>query len=459
MSRNSAVACGESSLGYTLLLWLAGNRRSDTLGYRFGQPMRCGLRGIVARIHSQAGRARRHRRCGLRGIVARIHYARSALDQPPAVACGESSLGYTRQLAALMPAWLWLAGNRRSDTLPAATASTASCGLRGIVARIHCRLMHDAPRRCGLRGIAARIHLRVCRLRPADGCGLRGIAARIHCSGSRRPAESGLWLAGNRRSDTLAVLGSAAPRLWLAGNRRSDTLDVRLPQLELLWLAGNRRSDTLCSADAPVAVGCGLRGIAARIHSGQRRPTHELPLWLAGNRRSDTLAVVGQRSALVAVACGESPLGYTVDVVATPRACCGLRGIAARIHFSCRAWPCNGIAVACGESSLGYTSSIVGMHAAVRLWLAGNRRSDTLVACEPEPVLWLAGNRRSDTLARVRPYLPPAVACGESPLGYTIGRAGPLRCSCGLRGIAARIHSTGRACAAVACGESPLGYT
>gem|GEM_PF-3904027 len=57
-----AVVCGESSLGYTLtpaaqeayLLWFAGNRRSDTLDPAYtSQTCCCGLRGIVARIHSK----------------------------------------------------------------------------------------------------------------------------------------------------------------------------------------------------------------------------------------------------------------------------------------------------------------------------------------------------------------------------------------------------------------------
>jgi len=60
-------------------------------------------------------------------------------------------------------------------------------------------------------------------------------------------ATRSLWLAGNRRSDTLAppVLPAVGP-LWLAGNRRSDTLLRRNCHCrQPLWLAGNRRSDTL----------------------------------------------------------------------------------------------------------------------------------------------------------------------------------------------------------------------
>ena len=78
---------------------------------------RCGLRGIVARIHSPARRRSSSRCCGLRGIVARIHYTAAGEPSWRAVACGESSLGYT-------------------NTLPRAFERLC-CGLRGIVARIH----------------------------------------------------------------------------------------------------------------------------------------------------------------------------------------------------------------------------------------------------------------------------------------------------------------------------------
>ena len=58
--------------------------------------LRCGLRGIVARIHFVADAVAVQICCGLRGIVARIHW-RDAVERPTdAVACGESSLGYTR---------------------------------------------------------------------------------------------------------------------------------------------------------------------------------------------------------------------------------------------------------------------------------------------------------------------------------------------------------------------------
>ena len=123
---------------------------------------------------------------------------------------------------------------------------------------------------CGLQGIVARIHSRGDGVTIQTCCGLQGIVARIHSllvSGFERGA---LWLAGNRRSDTLTTDGDAHPlALWLAGNRRSDTLrDRRRVENLVLWLAGNRRSDTLTT-------------------DGN---AHPLALWLAGNRRSDTLA-------------------------------------------------------------------------------------------------------------------------------------------------------------------------
>ena len=255
-------------------------------------------------------------------------------------------------------------------------------------------------------------------------------------------------------------------------------------------------------------MGCGLRGIAARIHSR----SHARRRW--------------------AVACGESPLGYTGMACRRPRLtrcglrgiaarihliepsssrqyCCGLRGIAARIHSAKLTAPTRDSAVACGESPLGYTqvescyldcsplwlagnrrsdtlAAANSRHAlwlwlagnrrsdtlldvsqqrAVRLWLAGNRRSDTLMpsAWSAKRMLWLAGNRRSDTLRGIAGQAGSAVACGESPLGYTsrtgngssnstLWLAGNRRSDtlaassatspscCGLRGIAARIH-------------------
>ena len=230
-----------------------------------------------------------------------------------------------------------------------------------------------------------------------------------------------LWLVGNRRSDPLVTAASApSTRLWLGGNRRSDTLTVVSQHRNVpLWLVGNRRSDTLRYDNHDVAV----------------------PLWLVGNRRSDTLP--GLRR-------------YSDNG-------CGLWGIAARIHWkSAAATP--GHAVACGESPLGYTD-LAFWDYELLLWLVGNRRSDTLIDHSRFAALelWLVGNRRSDTLLLIgmRPIIscglwgiaarihslstqcstPAAVACGESPLGYTTG------------------CKVNHCCSAVACGESPLGYT
>jgi len=77
-----------------------------------------------------------------------------------------------------------------------------------------------------------------------------------------------LWLAGNRRSDTLRIKARpVCTTLWLAGNRRSDTLTGIWTSIrDTLWLAGNRRSDTLLAGPGLAATRCGLRGIVARIH-------------------------------------------------------------------------------------------------------------------------------------------------------------------------------------------------
>ena len=77
--------------------------------------------------------------------------------------------------------------------------------------------------------------------------------------------------------------------LWLVGNRRSDTLDgVACVTASQLWLVGNRRSDTLLAWVNVLAASCGLWGIAARIHY-----------------------IRDESEQNAAVACGESPLGYT----------------------------------------------------------------------------------------------------------------------------------------------------
>ena len=99
-------------------LWLAGNRRSDTLrSAACRRALRCGLQGIVARIHLGLKTVGRRLSCGLQGIVARIH-------------CQHAS-----------------------------GRVASSCGLQGIVARIHsCTVAAGAARGCGLQGIVARIH-------------------------------------------------------------------------------------------------------------------------------------------------------------------------------------------------------------------------------------------------------------------------------------------------------------
>ena len=100
--------------------------------------------------------------------------------------------------------------------------------------------------------------------------------------------ESPLGYTGTNQRNKLVML-------WLVGNRRSDTL-ARLDTSSTfsLWLVGNRRSDTLYRQSQFVETRCGLWGIAARIHSVNRRQ--------ARNK---------------AVACGESPLGYTAAGLGT----------------------------------------------------------------------------------------------------------------------------------------------
>ena len=121
-------------------------------------------------------------------------------------------------------------------------------------------------------------------------------------------------------------------------------------------------------------------------------------------------------------------------------------------------------AVACGESPLGYTIDRA-VQSAIELWLVGNRRSDTLVTvlanenrllwlvgnrrsdtllyrqCGSLPKLWLVGNRRSDTLVDVwRPASRPLWLVGNRR-SDTLNDCARRHCSsCGLWGIAARIH-------------------
>ena len=187
-----------------------------------------------------------------------------------------------------------------------------------------------------------------------------------------------LWLVGNRRSDTLFLgIHERLPLLWLVGNRRSDTLP-RNPRRssERLWLVGNRRSDTLTGCCLSHTNSCGLWGIAARIHSCKLAMELDASCGLWG----------------IAARIHSSRAWSSSDFG------CGLWGIAARIHSCRKAWRCSR-AVACGESPLGYTKVIASSNCR-RLWLVGNRRSDTL---KPQLYrglipLWLVGNRRSDTL-------------------------------------------------------------
>ena len=397
-------------------------------------PECCGLRGIVARIHFKRLMGRGASAVAW-GIVARIHCSSGSVASRNR--CGlQSSLDTLGILRGIGPAALWLAGNRRSDTLN--------------------RIQIGIPLCCGLRESSLGYTFRLLSL-----------------------SFSRLWLAGNRRSDTLWWRGpSTRTMLWLAGNRRSDTLGHGPAGHGDAVACGNRRSDTLChhTGRHQSAVACGNK--IARIHSAAS--LNRSVLWLAGNRRSDTLPTRPSRGT----------------------ACCGLRGIVARIH-SPREHE-RVVAVACGESSLGYTDqrgdNLDGHAVALR-----NRRSDTLkrqnlvgmppaVACGESSLgymkrFWSVGmscglrNRRSDTLAASVSYSAQGCGLRESSLGYTspygvwrrrgcglrgiVARIhfplGVRHCSrCGLRGIVARIHCPSNRAgtsSAVACGESSLGYT
>ena len=143
-----------------------------------------------------------------------------------------------------------------------------------------------------------------------------------------------------------------------------------------------------------------------------------------------------------AVACGESPLGYTLTLVDEIADC----------------------AVACGESPLGYTE-VIRVFQRDSLWLVGNRRSDTLETGGPVDSrccgLWGIAARIHWPLA-IR-ITVSAVACGESPLGYTCLHAKRLRVDAVACGESPLGYTSGVGCGcgrgAVACGESPLGYT
>ncbi len=78
-----------------------------------------------------------------------------------------------------------------------------------------------------------------------------------------------------------------------------------------------------------------------------------------------------------------------------------------------------------------------------KLWLGGNRRSDTLASVPYCLVstLWLGGNRRSDTLRRNAHHVARALWLGGNRRSDTLRTlACRSRRSCGLVGTAARIH-------------------
>ena len=188
---------------------------------------------------------------------------------------------------------LWLAGNRRSDTLaPHVLQQIFGCGLQEIVVRIHCNTLWVIRKSsCGLQEIVVRIHFARGYIRILGCCGLQEIVVRIHYC--RWPMSllscCGLQEIVVRIHFTWLPRVTARP-LWLAGNRRSDTLrPKRRFALLMLWLAGNRRSDTLAAEHRVCGASCGLQEIVVRIHSR---------LWRAGRRR-----------------------------------CCGLQEIVVRIHF------------------------------------------------------------------------------------------------------------------------------
>ena len=184
-----AVACRESSLGYTI------------------------CRAAVT-----------SHRCGLQGIVARIHCRPIAANDRSAVACRESSLGYTKGVC--------------ED----ATAAAVACRESSLGYTTGSRPLMELAC-CGLEGIVARIHSW-----PDVQCRVA-----VACRESSLGYTMGGW------SDRTAAVAWRESSLgytrWL-----SRPMSVRL------WLAGNRRSDTLCEPNVMIQIGCGLQGIVARIH-------------------------------------------------------------------------------------------------------------------------------------------------------------------------------------------------
>ena len=237
---------------------------------------------------------------------------------------------------------------------------------------------------------------------PIQGCGLQGIVAQIHWLPWSHRVASRLWLAGNRRSDTL--WRSTLPPLASAVACRESSL---------------RYTSGADSNDCPRAVACresslrytassraelAIRAVACRESSLRYTSdaVHGLrahALWLAGNRRSDTLQQRRQLRDLRAVACRESSLRYTCPRADSSPFCAVACRESSLRYTNCAAWGIVDQAVACRESSLRYTGAC-------------------RTSC-PRCLLWLAGNRRSDTLQTVIQY---------------------HAWSCGLQGIVAQIH-------------------
>ena len=233
-----------------------------------------------------------------------------------AVACGESPLRYTAPATCTIGRWLWLAGNRRSDTLCGSSeaAEPFGCGLRGIAAQIH-----FGPLRSASDGAVA--------------CGessLRYTAEPLVPGGDRAVAcgESSLrYTAAHAplRSAAAVACGESPLRYTLARFDPHRTGAVACGESPLRYTADDRA--------AGGGLRCGLRGIAAQIHS-----------------------IRSTGSSQTAVACGESPLRYTSTCnLRSTDQCCGLRGIAAQIHFCAVVEHATNAAVACGESPLRYT--------------------------------------------------------------------------------------------------------
>ena len=210
--------------------------------------------------------------------------------------------------------------------------------------------------------------------------------------------------------------------LWLAGNRRSDTLRARSRRRACSAVACGESSlgYTHGRNVAPRPYCCGLRGIVARIHWPKCRGLRPRAVACGESSLGYTRACSRCR-ACSAVACGESSLGYTrhrKSLLALDAVACGESSLG---YTPPKPPTPTQLAVACGESSLGYT--LVKTTGTLELAVACGESSlgYTELATDAERApLWLAGNRRSDTLICVSsPTRSLAVACGESSLGYT----------------------------------------